>query len=172
MMAMLRYIDDLRLETTATLLYCVRTNKDIIFESELAQLRSRLNTFEYHVLLSQPHAEWSGPRGHVSREFIENIVGDIGLPHFFLCGPPPFMEASRAILISLGVEPERIMQESFGGSAPRSAQPASAAEDGCGDRVRSIRADISRIESTRLRADLRGSCRWRRKVGRMRTIDG
>jgi ferredoxin-NADP reductase len=141
MMAMLRYIDDLRLETTATLLYCVRTNKDIIFESELAQLRSRLKNFEYHVLLSQPHAEWSGPRGHVSREFIENTVSDIELPHFFLCGPPRFMDASRAILIGLGVKPERIMQESFGSSAFRSAQPVSAAaEDGCGDRVRSIRA--------------------------------
>jgi ferredoxin-NADP reductase len=131
MMAMLRYIDDLRLETTATLLYCVRTNKDIIFESELAQLRSRLKTFEYHVLLSQPQTEWSGPRGHVSREFIENIVGDIGLPHFFLCGPPPFMEASHAILTGLGVKPERIMQESFGSSVPRCAQSVSpAAETG------------------------------------------
>jgi ferredoxin-NADP reductase len=128
MMAMLRYIDDLRLETTATLLYCVRTNKDIIFESELAQLRSRLKTFEYHVLLSQPHAEWSGARGHVSREFIENTVGDIELRHFFLCGPPPFMEVSRAILIGLGVKPDRIMQESFGGSALR-AQPISAAAE-------------------------------------------
>jgi ferredoxin-NADP reductase len=129
MMAMLRYIDDLRLETTATLLYCVRTNKDIIFESELAQLRSRLKTFEYHVLLSQPHAEWSGPRGHVSRELIENTVSDIELPHFFLCGPPRFMDASRAILIGLGVKPERIMQESFGSSALRSAQPVSAAAE-------------------------------------------
>jgi ferredoxin-NADP reductase len=129
MMAMLRYIDDLRLETTATLLYCVRTNKDIIFESELAQLRSRLKTFEYHVLLSQPHAEWAGPRGHVSRELIENTVSDIELPHFFLCGPPRFMDASRAILIGLGVKPERIMQESFGSSAPRSAQPVSAAAE-------------------------------------------
>jgi len=130
MMAMLCYIDDLCLETTATLLYCVRTDKDIIFESELAQLRSRLKTFEYHVLLSQPHAEWSGPRGHVSREFIENAIRDIELPHFFLCGPPPFMEASRAILIGLGVKPERIMQESFGSSAPRSAPPVSAAGRG------------------------------------------
>jgi ferredoxin len=77
-------------------------------------------------MLSQPHAEWSGPRGHVSREFIENTVGDIELPHFFLCGPPPFMEASRAVLIGLGVKPERIMQESFGSSAPRGVQPVSA----------------------------------------------
>jgi len=129
MMAMLHYIDDLRLETTVTLLYCVRTNMDIIFESELAQLRSRLKNFEYHVSLSQAHPEWSGPRGHVSRELIENTVSDIELPHFFLCGPPRFMDASRAILIGLGVKPERIMQESFGNSAPRSTQAVSAAAE-------------------------------------------
>jgi ferredoxin len=98
----------------------------------LEQLRSRLQNFEYHVLLSQPHAEWSGPRGHVSREFIENTVKDIALRDFFLCGPPPFMDASRTILIGLGVKPERILQESFGVSAPKNAraetaQPVSAA---------------------------------------------
>jgi ferredoxin-NADP reductase len=126
LMAMLRYMDDLCLETTATLLYCVRTSTDIIFESELEDLRSRLKNFQYHVLLSQPHAEWSGPRGHVSREFIENAVTDIGLRDFFLCGPPAFMDASRTILIGLGVKPGRIMQESFGSSAPKSALPVSA----------------------------------------------
>ncbi|HXB68427.1 MAG TPA: photosystem P840 reaction-center cytochrome c-551 [Candidatus Acidoferrales bacterium] len=130
MMAMLRYMDDLCLETTATLLYCVRTNCDIIFESELEQLRSRLTNFQYHVLLSQPHAEWSGPRGHVSREFIENTVKDIALRDFFLCGPPGFMDASRTILIGLGVKPERMMQESFGSSASKSVQPFLAAETG------------------------------------------
>ena len=132
LMAMLRYIDDLRLETTATLLDCVRTNKDIIFESELAQLRSTLKTFEYHVMLSQPHAGWSGPRGHVSREFIENAVKDIASRDFFLCGPPAFMDASRAILTGLGVKPERIMQESFGqlGFAQRLSPVSAAAGTG------------------------------------------
>jgi ferredoxin-NADP reductase len=130
MMAMLRYMDDLCLETTATLLYCVRTNSDIIFESELEQLRSRLTNFQYHVLLSQPHAEWSGPRGHVSREFIENTVKDVALRDFFLCGPPGFMDASRTILIGLGVKPERIMQESFGSSASKHVQTFPAAETG------------------------------------------
>ncbi len=129
LMAMLRYLDDLCLETTATLLYCVRTSRDIIFEAELAQLRSRLKNFEYHVLLSQPHAEWSGPRGHISRKFIENTVNDIASRDFFLCGPPPFMELSRSILIGLGVKPERIMQESFGSSAQKTAPPVSAAAE-------------------------------------------
>jgi ferredoxin-NADP reductase len=130
MMAMLRYMDDLCLETTVTLLYCIRTSSDIIFKSELEQLRSRLKNFQYHVLLSQPHAEWSGPRGHVSREFIEDTVKNFASPDFFLCGPPSFMKASRTILTGLGVKPERIRQESFGGTAPKSRQHDPVAQTG------------------------------------------
>jgi len=130
MLAMLRYMDDLCLETTATLLYCVRTSSDILFEGELEQLRSRLKNFQYHVLLSQPHAKWSGPRGHINREFIEHAVQDLASPDFFLCGPPPFMDASRAILTDLGVKPERIRQESFGSAAPKSLQQESVAQTG------------------------------------------
>ena len=127
MVAMLRYIDDLCLDTTVTLLYCVRTSHDVMFRGELEELRARLKNFQYHLLFSQPHAEWSGPRGHVSREFIGHAVKDLAAPDFFLCGPPPFMEASRAILTDLGVKPERIRQESFGTSLPKSARSASAA---------------------------------------------
>jgi ferredoxin-NADP reductase/mono/diheme cytochrome c family protein len=130
MMAMLRYMDDLCLETTVTLLYCVRTGGDIMFQRELEQLRSRLKNFQYHVLLSQPQAEWSGPRGHVSREFIEDTVKDLALQDFFLCGPPQFMDASRTILTGLGVKPERIRRESFGGAVPKNLPQDSVAQTG------------------------------------------
>jgi ferredoxin-NADP reductase len=122
MMAMLRYMDDLCMQTTATLLYCVRTSGDVIFESELKQMRSRLNRFQYHVLLSQPDPEWSGPRGHINRDFIVGAVKNLTSPHFFLCGPAPFMDTSRTILTALGVKPDRIIQESFGSAVPKSAQ--------------------------------------------------
>jgi ferredoxin-NADP reductase len=128
MMAMLRYMDDLCVQTTVTLLYCVRTSGDIIFESELEQLRFR-QKLQYHVVLSEPHADWSGPRGHINREFIEDTVKDLTSSDFFLCGPPPFMDASRAILMSLGVKPERIMQESFGSPVPKTAQADAVALD-------------------------------------------
>src|SRR5579863_6700611 len=59
MISMLRYIDDMCLETSVTLLYCVRTSHDIIFHAELEQLRTRLRNFQYHLLLSQPHKEWA-----------------------------------------------------------------------------------------------------------------
>jgi ferredoxin-NADP reductase len=128
MMAMLRYIDDLCVQTTATLLYCVRTSDDIMFESEFEQLRSR-QKLQYYVVLSEPHVEWSGPRGHINREFIADTVKDLKSSDFFLCGPPPFMEASRAILMGLGVEPERILQESFGSPAPKKAHAETVAQE-------------------------------------------
>ncbi len=129
MVAMLRYMDDLCLETTVTLLYCVCTSGDIIFHRELEDLQGRLKNFRYHLLLSQPHPEWSGRRGHINREFIEDTVSDIASPDFFLCGPPAFMEASRNILAGLGVKPERIRQESFGSSVPKITQPDSVADE-------------------------------------------
>jgi Oxidoreductase NAD-binding domain len=87
MMAMFRYIDDLCLDTRATLLYCVRTNRDIMFESELEQLRTRLENFQYHVTLSQPRSDWTGPRGHISREFVESTVNNLASAGIFYLWP-------------------------------------------------------------------------------------
>lgn len=88
MMAMLRYIDDLCLATEATLLYCVRTVRDIIFHHELDELQTRFRNFRYHVLLSQPDPEWPGARGHINREFICKAIPEVKGRVCFLCGPP------------------------------------------------------------------------------------
>jgi ferredoxin-NADP reductase len=117
MMAMLRYIDDLGLETDVTLLYCARTSKDILFRRELEELPARVRHFRLHVMLSQPDPEWPGARGHISRDFVRQAVPETDGRVFFLCGPPPFMDAAREILTALGVNPEAIRQESFGGGA-------------------------------------------------------
>jgi len=120
-MAILRYIDDLCLDTEVTLLYCVRTSGDVIFGPELEQLPTRLKHFRYELLLSQAEPDWTGRRGHINAEFIRTAVPDVAVPEFFLCGPPPFMDASRRMLLELGVIPERIRQESFGASTSRPA---------------------------------------------------
>jgi ferredoxin-NADP reductase len=123
MIAMLRYIDDLCLDTHARLLYCVRTRSDVMFQREFDELQTRLQNFRYHVLLSQPDAEWPGARGHINRDFIRENVPEMDGRVFFLCGPPPFMQSVQSILTDLGVQPERIRQETFGGAGtePKSA---------------------------------------------------
>lgn len=129
MMAMLRYLDDICLDTHATLLYCVRTERDIIFHRELEDLQARLKAFRYHLLFSQPDPEWRGARGHINRDFIREAIPETEEHVFFLCGPPPFMDAARRILTEMGVEAKHIRQETFGGAGavPKPPQAQSAA---------------------------------------------
>ena len=116
MISILRYIEDLKLATSVTLLYCVRTGADIIFQSELARLKRSLSNFKYEVSVSQPDPAWTGHSGRLTRGFISQHVIDLDSPTFFLCGPKGFMDAACQILSSLRVRQERILQESFGES--------------------------------------------------------
>jgi len=118
MISMLRYIDDLKLATPVTLLYCVRTAADIIFENELARLSRSLRNLKYEVCLSRPDPAWKGRSGRLTEEFVSQFVTDLDSPTFFLCGPKGFMDNARQILSTLGVKQERILQESFGESKP------------------------------------------------------
>ena len=116
MISMLRCIDDLKLATSVTLLYCVRTAADIIFQSELARLERSLPNFKYEVCLSQPDLAWKGHSGRLTEEFVSQHLLDVDSPTFFVCGPKGFMDNARQILSTLGVNPDRILQESFGES--------------------------------------------------------
>ena len=127
MISMLRYIDDLRLSTPVTLLYCVRTASDIIFQRELARLGSSLPNFNYEVCLSRPDPNWKGHSGRLSGKFVSQHVMDLDSPTFFLCGPKGFMDSARNVLSSLGVGPDRILEESFGeGKASTESHPLEA----------------------------------------------
>jgi len=116
MISMLRYIDDLKLATSVTLLYCVRTAADIIFQSELARLEGSLPNLKYEVCLSQPDPAWKGHTGRLTGGFVSKHLTDVDSPTFFVCGPKGFMDNARQILFTLGVKQERILEESFGES--------------------------------------------------------
>jgi ferredoxin-NADP reductase len=118
MISMLRYIDDLELTAPVTLLYCVRTGADIIFENELVRLSKSLPKFKYEVCLSRPDPAWKGRSGRLTAQFVSQFVSDLDSPVFFLCGPKGFMDNAHQILSTLGVNQERILQESFGESKP------------------------------------------------------
>jgi ferredoxin-NADP reductase len=124
MISMLSYIDDLKLANPVTLLYCVRTRADIIFQNELVRLRRSLPHFTYEVCLSRPDPTWKGRSGRLTEEFVSQLVTDLDSPTFFLCGPKGFMHGAYQILSTLGVNEERILQESFGGGErPTESRP-------------------------------------------------
>jgi len=129
MMAMLKYIDDRCIPAEVTLIYSVRTPQDVFFRSELSQLQTRLRQFRWVTVLSRPGSEWTGWKGRLRREILEREVQKPLEATFFVCGPSTFMELSRSLLADLGVEPSRILQESFGGAVPREKRFNGPSED-------------------------------------------
>lgn len=115
MVSILRYMDDRCLSNEATLIYSVRTSKDIIFERELDRLMERLINFRYSVTLTKPDSNWRGATGRISRSLIESNVKDLAGSTFFLCGPRQFMDSVSETLKSMGISPDQIKSESFGG---------------------------------------------------------
>jgi ferredoxin-NADP reductase len=134
LISILRYIDDLCLDTKATLFYSVRTPRDIIFERELELLKQRLPNFQLVVVVTKPEAGWTGPTGRFDREFVIERLRDVSNLTCFLCGPEGFMNHVKDLLISLGVDKRRILQERFGGKtlspsvAVDSEQPSGSVE--------------------------------------------
>jgi ferredoxin-NADP reductase len=117
MMAMLRYIEDRARDVPVTLIYCVRTSQDIIFQDELARLRGSLARFRLIITLSAPDAGWKGDKGRLNKELLLQRILDFRTPTFFLCGPGAFMQDASELLKEQGVSGDRIRQESFGGKA-------------------------------------------------------
>jgi ferredoxin-NADP reductase len=125
-MSMLRYIDDLCISVDVTLIYCVRTQADVFFKTELTDLQNRLKTFRYVQVLSQPDPDWRGLSGRLTRELMEREIANLASSTFFLCGPSPFMDHTRQLLESLSVDGSMILQESFG-CAPNAPQAGAVA---------------------------------------------
>lgn len=125
MMAILRYMDDRCIPASATCIYCVRTEPDIFFRKEFAELQNRLDRLRLVFVLSQPSSPGSFWAGRLRREILEAEVQNISASTFFVCGPPSFMNLAFALLKELGVERSRILQESFGNAVAPTA-PAAA----------------------------------------------
>jgi len=111
-LSIIRYIDDRCLDTKVVLFFSVRTQQDIIFDSELQRLEARLPNFERIIV---PTRRDNGEARHLSRELIVWELDEVPTHTFFLCGPEAFMDHVRGILLSLDVDPSRILQETFGG---------------------------------------------------------
>jgi ferredoxin-NADP reductase len=117
MIAMLRYIEERALDVPVTLIYCVRTSQDIIFQDELTRLNGSLARFRLIITLSAPDAGWKGNKGRLNKELLLERVLDFRTSTFFLCGPGAFMQDASELLKEQGVSADRIKQESFGGKA-------------------------------------------------------
>ncbi len=100
--------------------YGGRSLREVFYQRELRQLAEENDNFDYHLILSDPQPEdnWTGPSGYVHTILCEKYLKDHPAPediNYYLCGPPMMNDSVLGMLENLGVEPENIHFDDFGG---------------------------------------------------------
>ncbi len=100
--------------------YGARSRKEVFYEDEFDALATANDNFGWHVALSEPLPEdnWSGYTGFIHQVLYDEYLADHPAPEdceYYLCGPPVMNAAVIRMLDSLGVQPENILLDDFGG---------------------------------------------------------
>ncbi|MGO1626149.1 MAG: NADH:ubiquinone reductase (Na(+)-transporting) subunit F [Halomonadaceae bacterium] len=100
--------------------YGARSWRETFYNEEYDKLAEDHDNFEWHLALSDPQDEdnWEGPTGFIHNVLYENYLKDHPAPEdceFYMCGPPMMNASVVKLLLDLGVEPENIMLDDFGG---------------------------------------------------------
>ena len=100
--------------------YGARSLREMFYVEEFDELAEQFDNFAWHVALSDPLPEddWKGHEGFIHQVVYDNYLKDHPAPEdceYYLCGPPPMVAAVLSMLEDLGVEPENILLDDFGG---------------------------------------------------------
>jgi len=96
--------------------HAARRPSEIIFRERLEQLANRVPGLQLRFTVEEPDLfrVWHGYRGRLSQIMLGLMASDYLEREVFCCGPEPFMQGVREMLISLGYDMARYHQESFG----------------------------------------------------------
>ena len=103
-----------------TFWYGARSLKEMFYVDEFNELAEKYDNFEWHVALSdpQPEDDWDGYTGFIHNILYSNYLKDHDAPEdceYYMCGPPMMNKACIDLLLNIGVEPETIALDDFGG---------------------------------------------------------
>jgi len=112
--SILRTLRDRADRTPVTLFYGNDTIEKAVFADELDRLCGELDLRVVHIP-EQPPEGWTGPKGYITKETIEEHVPpeERRKRHFFICGPDPMIGLAERALRALGVPRTHIRSERF-----------------------------------------------------------
>jgi len=94
------------------LFYSVRTPDEFAYEQELRDLAHAGEIELRQTVTRATDADWTGPRGRLNRDALEELVHDPATL-CFICGPPALVDEMPKILSDLGIPRERIKIEEW-----------------------------------------------------------
>ena len=99
--------------------YGARSLREAFYVEDFDRLANENPNFKWTLALSAPAEEdqWLGLSGFVHQVLFENYLAEHPAPEeieYYLCGPPPMIDACEKMLADLGVDPENIRYDKFG----------------------------------------------------------
>lgn len=95
------------------LIACAHCESRMPFRQDLARLRSDVH-LDIVEVFETPAEGWRGEHGHLTPTTLErHLPALFRRYHYFVCGPPPMMDAVEAMLLGVGVAPRSIDSERF-----------------------------------------------------------
>jgi len=100
--------------------YGTRNRREIFYRDTFDALAAEHDNFDWHVALSEPLADggWDGRTGFIHDVLLADYLDDHPAPEdceYYLCGPPLMIKAVQRMLDNLGVDPDNIYFDDFGG---------------------------------------------------------
>ena len=100
--------------------YGARSLREAFYIEDFDSIASENENFVWHLALSEPQPEdkFEGYTGFIHQVLFDNYLKDHPAPEdcdYYICGPPRMNDAVIKMLIDLGVEPENILFDDFGG---------------------------------------------------------
>jgi len=98
--------------------YGARSKREMFYDEDFVDIKSKFDNFKYIVAMSDPQPEdnWTGATGFIHSVLLEEYLKNHDDPteiEYYMCGPPPMIDALENMLYSLGVEPEMIAYDKF-----------------------------------------------------------
>ncbi|NKB88347.1 MAG: NADH:ubiquinone reductase (Na(+)-transporting) subunit F [Acidobacteria bacterium] len=103
-----------------TFWYGARSLKEGFYGEEFDALAEQYPNFSWYLALSDPMPEddWAGLTGFIHQVAYDEYLEKHDAPEdieYYICGPPMMLQACRHMTESLGVEPENVLYDDFGG---------------------------------------------------------
>ncbi len=100
--------------------YGARSMREVFYEEEFRAIEKEFPNFTFNLALSEPLPEdnWTGYTGFIHQVVLDKYLNTHPEPdeiEFYLCGPPMMNDAVFKMLDQLGVPPENIAFDDFGG---------------------------------------------------------
>ncbi|HMO14439.1 MAG TPA: NADH:ubiquinone reductase (Na(+)-transporting) subunit F [Pirellulaceae bacterium] len=100
--------------------YGGRSLRELFYVDEFREIEKQFPNFSFNLALSEPLPEdnWTGYVGFIHQVLLDNYLSKHPAPEdieYYICGPPMMNAAVFKMLDDLGVEPENIAYDDFGG---------------------------------------------------------